>query len=73
MKHETIGKRDNIVIRRMILEPGEKMPWHVDPFKRISTVVRGEALRIEYLDNAEEVSFFFLDTPGAEPQPEVPT
>jgi hypothetical protein len=36
----------------MILEPGEATPWHVDPFHRVTVVVRGDALMIEYRDGA---------------------
>ena len=28
-------------------------PWHVDPFDRITVVVRGEALAIEHRDGRE--------------------
>ena len=28
-------------------------PWHVDPFDRVSVVVRGEALAIEYRDGRQ--------------------
>jgi hypothetical protein len=28
-------------------------PWHVDPFHRITVVVRGQALAIEYQDGRE--------------------
>ena len=53
MKQETISRRDDILIRRLILEPGDQMPWHTDPFRRISTIVRGDALRIEYQDDED--------------------
>ena len=57
MHQETISRRDNIVIRRLILEPGERMPWHTDPHRRISTIVRGDALRIEYRDGTDVEEF----------------
>ena len=47
---ETISRRGTTVVRRLVLEPGMATPWHVDPFHRISVVVRGEALAIEYRD-----------------------
>jgi hypothetical protein len=50
---ETITERPDVVIRRMILEPGEAMPWHTDPCRRFSVVIRGERLRIEFRDTAE--------------------
>ena len=101
MRTETITQRDDLIIRRTILEPGEAMPWHTDACRRFSVVVRGERLRIEYRESGEaihvavhpgmagwdepdarvhrgvnagatpyeEVVAFFLDSPGAEPQP----
>ena len=100
MQTEIITKRSDMLIRRLVLGPGEAMPWHVDPCHRFSVVVRGERLRIEFRDtdqqiafevhpgladwdqpeprvhrgvNAggspyEEVTVFFLDPPGIEPQ-----
>ena len=53
MQQETISRRENILIRRLILEPGDQMPWHFDPFRRISTIVRGDALRIEFQDDTD--------------------
>jgi quercetin dioxygenase-like cupin family protein len=52
---EIISRRGPIVVRRLILEPGEATRWHVDPFHRVTTVVRGEALAIEYRDSARTV------------------
>lgn len=50
MKEEIIHRRDDLVIRRGILEPGEATPWHTDPCRRFTVVVRGDALAIEYRD-----------------------
>lgn len=50
---ETIGQRGNTLVRRLVLEPGMATPWHVDPFHRITVVVRGEALAIEYRSGRE--------------------
>lgn len=50
---ETLSQRGTTLIRRMVLEPGAATPWHVDPFHRITVVVRGEALSIEYRDGRE--------------------
>ena len=61
MRTETITtKREDVVIRRMILEPGEAMPWHSDLCRRFSVVVRGDRLAVEYRDSDEkhEVSVF---------------
>jgi hypothetical protein len=57
MKKEILSKRNNTLIRRLILEPGETMPWHIDICSRYSVVIRGEALGIEYRDSGELESF----------------
>jgi hypothetical protein len=56
MRSETITKRDDLVIRRLVLEPGEAMPWHTDSCQRFSVVVRGERLRIEFRDTGEALT-----------------
>jgi quercetin dioxygenase-like cupin family protein len=47
---ETIARHGTTLVRRRVLAPGESTPWHVDPHWRVSVVVRGEALVIEYRD-----------------------
>jgi quercetin dioxygenase-like cupin family protein len=37
-------------VRRLRLEPGEAMPWHVDPFHRVTVVLNGNSLTIEGRD-----------------------
>lgn len=56
MRTELLAKRDNLVIRRLILEPGEAMPWHTDACHRFSVVVRGEQLRIEFRETGEQIT-----------------
>lgn len=48
-----MSRRGTTVVRRLVLEPGEATPWHVDPFHRVTVVVRGEALAIEYPDGSK--------------------
>ena len=50
MTDQIISQRGMTLLRRLTLEPGEATAWHVDPYHRISVVVRGEALEIEYRD-----------------------
>ena len=57
MKSETITQRDDLIIRRHILEPGEALPWHTDLCHRFTVVVHGEALSIEYRDSGEIESY----------------
>jgi hypothetical protein len=56
VRTELITRRDDLVIRRLVLEPGEAMAWHTDPCRRFSVVVRGERLRIEFRDTGEAVA-----------------
>jgi mannose-6-phosphate isomerase-like protein (cupin superfamily) len=53
MRVDIITERDELVIRRMVLEPGEAMFWHTDACRRFSVVVRGDRLTIEYQDNGQ--------------------
>lgn len=53
MIEETIDRRGTTLVRRLVLAPGEATSWHVDPFQRVTVVVRGEALAIEYRDGGE--------------------
>jgi hypothetical protein len=48
MRAEVITERDDLVIRRLVLEPGEDMPWHTDACHRFSVVRsrRATAVRI---------------------------
>jgi len=57
MKKEILSKRNNTLIQRLILEPGEAMPWHIDTCSRYSVVIRGESLGIEYRGSGELGSF----------------
>lgn len=53
MRVEVITKRKDLVIRRLVLDPGEAMFWHKDTCYRFSVVVRGSLLAIEYRDSKE--------------------
>lgn len=53
---EVITQRDDLLIRRQILEPGEALPWHIDRCHRFTVVVRGEQLQIEFRETGEIVS-----------------
>lgn len=55
MHVELITRRDDVSIRRLVLEPGEATPWHIDRCRRFSVVVRGTALTIEFREPAERV------------------
>lgn len=53
MQREIITKRDDLLIRRLVLEPGEAMPWHRDLCHRFSVVVRGDEISIEMRETCE--------------------
>jgi quercetin dioxygenase-like cupin family protein len=45
-----LHRRETTLVRRLCLAPGEAMPWHRDPCHRVTVVLRGAALAIEYRD-----------------------
>ena len=51
MKVHEVTTRDDLVIRRQILAPGESTPWHIDACHRFTVVVHGSRLSIEYRDD----------------------
>lgn len=55
MRTEIITRRDDLVVRRLVLEPGEAMPWHTDTCHRLTVIVRGDLLRIEFRDGEEHL------------------
>ena len=57
MADEELFRRDAVLVRRLRLEPGEAMPWHRDPFHRVSVVLEGETLAIEARDGTELARF----------------
>ncbi len=73
MTSETITQRDDLIIRRHILEPGEALPWHTDLCRRFTVVVTGDSLGIEYRDSGEIETFPVHAgmTGWDEPQPRV--
>lgn len=49
---EVLFRRGTTLVRRLSLPPGEALPWHRDPFHRVTVVLQGDALTIEYRDGA---------------------
>lgn len=45
--------RGNYLVRRQRLTPGEATPWHRDPFHRVTVVLSGDLLNIEFRDGGE--------------------
>jgi quercetin dioxygenase-like cupin family protein len=50
---KTLLQRGATLVRRLVLEPGEATAWHVDPYHRVSIIIRGTALAIEYRNGEE--------------------
>jgi hypothetical protein len=57
MQTEIITRRDDLLIRRAILEPGQATPWHTDLTHRFTVVVRGDRLAIEFREAGERLEF----------------
>jgi quercetin dioxygenase-like cupin family protein len=50
MIEETLHNRGTTAVRRLFLAPGEATRWHQDPFHRVSVVLKGDVLAIEFHD-----------------------
>jgi quercetin dioxygenase-like cupin family protein len=50
---EIVHRRGNYLVRRLRLAPGEATAWHRDPFQRVSVVVSGDHLEIEFRDGGQ--------------------
>ena len=50
---DVLHHRGNILVRRLKLQPGEATPWHRDPYHRVSVVLSGDLLHIEFRDGGE--------------------
>jgi hypothetical protein len=59
---EVLFHHGTTMVRRLVLAPGETMPWHLDPFHRVAVILRGDAIAIEYRDRGE--SHHVQITPG---------
>ena len=62
MKDEVLFQRGTTYVRRLHLDPGEAMPWHRDPFHRVTVVLQGDGLAIEYRDSGESQRFTVTPT-----------
>ena len=54
---EVLHHRGNFLVRRQRLAPGEATPWHRDPFHRVTVVLSGDLLNIEFRDGGETQSW----------------
>jgi quercetin dioxygenase-like cupin family protein len=53
---QVLRYRGKYLVRRQRLQPGEATAWHRDPFHRVTVVLSGDQLRIEFRDNGEAPS-----------------
>ena len=53
MNNEILYRRKGIPVRRARLERGESSEWHVDTCERVTVVVSGDRLGIEYRDGSQ--------------------
>jgi quercetin dioxygenase-like cupin family protein len=51
---EVVMQRGTTLVRRLRLAPGEAMPWHRDPYHRVTVILSGNALAIEGRDGKME-------------------
>ena len=57
MFEEILEEGPNLVIRRLVLEPGESSSWHQDNCHRFTVLVSGDRLGSEYKDDGEIDAF----------------
>jgi len=54
---EVLHHRGKYVVQRQRLAPGQATPWHRDPFLRVTVVLSGDLLNIEFRDGGETVAW----------------
>jgi quercetin dioxygenase-like cupin family protein len=50
MPEDVLHRHGTTLVRRLRLSPGEGTPWHRDPFHRVTVVLSGDVLDVEYRD-----------------------
>ena len=50
---EVLHHRGNYLVRRQRLNPGQATPWHRDPYHRVTVVLSGDMLNIEFRDGGK--------------------
>jgi quercetin dioxygenase-like cupin family protein len=61
-RQEVLHHRGKYLVRRQRLAPGEATPWHRDPHHRVTVVLSGDLLSIEFREGGESVTWKV--TPG---------
>lgn len=57
MTEEILFRRGTTLVRRLRLAPGEALPWHRDPYHRVTVILQGDALALEDREGTERRSF----------------
>jgi len=57
MSEELLYERGGVLVRRSILEPGESSAWHTDSCDRVTVILSGDRLAIEFRDSSEVQEF----------------
>jgi len=52
-EQQVLHHRGNYLVRRQRLLPGQATPWHRDPYHRVTVVLSGDLLNIEFRDGGE--------------------
>ena len=53
MTEDVLHHRGTYLVRRQTLAPGEATPWHRDPYHRLTVILSGETLEIEFRDGGK--------------------
>ena len=56
-QQQVLHHRGNYLVRRQRLAPGEATPWHCDPYHRVTVVLSGDLLKIEFRDGEESLTW----------------
>jgi hypothetical protein len=51
MSEELLYEKRNVLVCRSVLEPEESTPWHTDSCDRVTVVLSGDRLVIEFRDS----------------------
>jgi hypothetical protein len=54
--NEVLHHRGTTLVRRQRLRPGEASRWHRDPYHRVTVVLSGDQLEIEYRDTGQKLT-----------------
>jgi hypothetical protein len=57
MSEELLLEKGDVLVRKSILEPGESSTWHTDSCDRVTVILSGDRLAIEFRDSGEIQQF----------------